>query len=29
MKCKMLKAPQGELKKICSDLGMRGKMERR
>ena len=27
MKCKMLKAPQGELKKICSDLGMRGKMD--
>ncbi|MBR5058286.1 MAG: histidinol dehydrogenase, partial [Clostridiales bacterium] len=27
MKCKKIKAPQGELKKICEELGMRGKME--
>ena len=26
MKCKKIKAPQGELKKICEELGMRGKM---
>lgn len=27
MKCKKIFAPQAELKKICDDLGMRGKME--
>ena len=27
MKCKKMRAPQGELKKICEELGMRGKME--
>ncbi len=27
MKCKKIKAPKGELKKICEELGMRGKME--
>lgn len=27
MKCKKILAPQGELKKICEELGMRGKMD--
>ncbi|MBO4927991.1 MAG: histidinol dehydrogenase [Clostridiales bacterium] len=27
MKCKKINAPKGELKKICEELGMRGKME--
>ena len=27
MKCKKIKAQKGDLKKICEDRGMRGKME--